>query len=362
MKTAIFIIIGALAIIAFSCSNEGDGFLSRLLKGKGSAVPVTVESVVATDRSIVITAPAKVEPIDSTEVSFPADVTIEKIFVSEGSSVNLGDALFSVSSEDVLSQIARKKVNLKEAKSNLDKNSYFLKNRDRLFEEGRIDKSQYDNLEAEVQASEAAYEKIQQEITRTEELARNNIVHSSSGGVISKIYTPSGSTQVAGKPVLVVSRPDPLTISFRLPSQNAAAAKSNQVIRAKFIDLGGETVSARITSVGAELDQATSSFPVKAVVSNPAGRYKVGMQAEVTFTSPESQRVLLVPEEALVRERMAYFVYTVSKGKVQKVQVIPNETVDSKVEILRGLAEGDIVVVKGKDKLTDGTVVDIWGK
>lgn len=362
MKAAIFIIIGCIVLVAFSCSNEGDGFLSRLLKGKGNAVPVMVESVTASDKSVGITAPAKVEPVESTDVSFPSDITVEKIFVAEGSAVSAGDALFSISEQDLSSQLARKRTDLKEAKSNLDKNNYFLKNRDRLFEEGRIDKNQYDNLESEVRASEAAFEKIQQEITKAEDLSRNNIVQSPTGGIVSKIYTPPGNTQIAGKTVMAISRPDPITISFKLLSQNAAAVKPGMIIKVRFLDLNGETTSARVTSVGTELDQTTGTFPVRAILSNPTGRYKSGMQAEASFTSSESQRVFLISENALIHERMAYFVYTVSDGKARKVQVIPNETSGSKVEIIRGLAEGDIVVVKGSDKLTDGTVVDIWKK
>ena len=42
-------------------------------------------------------------------------------------------------------------------------------------------------------------------------------------------------------------------------------------------------------------------------------------------------------------------------------RVIPSETVGTQVEIVRGLKDDDLVVVRGQEKLAEGTVVD-FGK
>lgn len=348
-------------IIASGCTSEGGGFFARLLKGGGSAVPVTVESVVVQERSQELRIPAVFESSETTDVALPEDVAIERFLVKEGDTVNSGDPILRISEQEISFRQARVRTDIRDAKATLDKNTYLYKNRDRLLEEGRLDRNQYDSLEAEIVANEAAVEKLQQELTRLEERSANVTITSPASGQVSKIHALSGTTVLAARPIMTLTRSDPVMAVFRLPSQNSAVVRAGQSVRVRIVDLGGETIVGRITQVGTELDR-DGTFGVRAALPNPAGRLKVGMKAEVGFTSPDKQRFFLIPEEALIKERHAYFVFTVAKGVAHKVQVIPNETIGSRVEIARGLTEEDLVVVKGNDKLTEGTVVDIWGK
>jgi RND family efflux transporter MFP subunit len=362
MKTAIFVTIAAVLLIAFSCSNEGTGFFARFLKGGGSAVPVTVESVVAEERAQELHAPATIEPAESVEITLPEDVQIESLAVTEGTAVGVGDVLLHISERDMTSRLARVRTDLKDAQSQVEKNSYLLRNRDRLLDEGKIDKSTYDSLDSELETSTAAVDKLQQEIARIEERSTNPNVTSPIAGVVGKLGAVAGLVVPAGRSIMTIVKADPALVAFRLPSHDAQTVKAGMSLGVRFPDLAGETAFARVTSIGTQLDPADNTFAVKATVLNPNGRYKTGMNAEVQFQATEKQRFFLIPEEALLKEQRAFFVFVVIKGVAHKVQVIPNQTVDNRVEIARGLKEEDLVVVKGNDKLTEGTVVDIWGK
>lgn len=361
MKTAIFAVLAAIALIAFSCSNEGGGFFEKLFKIGGSAVPVTVESVTIEDRTQDFKVPAVLEPSETMDVTLTEDSAIERVFVMEGDAVNAGDQLFKLSEQDIALRLAKRRSDLKDAQANLEKNTYFLKNRDRLFAEGRIDRTQYDSISTDVTASEAAQEKIQLDITKLEDRARDSIVTAPIAGIINKINTASGLTVLAGKPIMSITKADPITAAFRVSSANASAVRPGMTLTMRFPDINGETVQARVTNVGAEIDPKDNTFQAKVAIPNATARYKAGMRVEALFSSPEKQRFFLIPEEALIKERRAFFVFTVSKGVAHRVQVIPNETVGNQVEITRGLSEEDLVVVKGSDKLTEGAVVDIWG-
>lgn len=362
MKNLILAAAGVLLIVAFSCSNEGGGFFAKFLKGGGSAVPVTVESVVLEERTPDISVPAVLETADSIEVASPEEAVIEQVLVTDGALVNADDALVKLSEQDVQFRLSKLRSDLKDAKATLEKNTYLFKNRDRLYEEGKIDRGQYDNLEAEVQSNEAAAEKIQQSVTKMEERAGPNTITSPISGVVGKISVAAGSQVTAGRMLMTVSKSDPIYASFKLSSANAKSVRAGMVVKVRLLDLGGEDALARIMNVGTELDPADNTFGVRAAISNPAGHLKAGMRAEVVFTSSDRQRIFIISEDALIRERRAYFVFTVVKGVAHKVQVIPNETVGSRVEIQRGLNEDDIVVVKGHNNLAEGTVVDIWGR
>lgn len=363
MKTAILIAIGTVILIAFSCSNEGDGFLARLLKGSSAGVPVTVESVSVQERTKEMAVPAALEAAEGVEVTLPEDVIVEAVLVREGDRVAAGDPIVRLSETDVTARLAKLRNDLKEAQALLDKNTYFLKNRDRLLGEGRIDQTQYDNLESEVAKDEASLEKIRQEITKMEERQTNPVVACPAAGIVTKIAAAPGLTAPAGKPIMTVAKSDQMTATFRLPQALSGAIRPGQTVPILFPEQGNASAAARVMGVGAEIDPNDNAFPVTAVFSNAGGRYRPGMRALAQVPTADRQRLFIVPEEALIRERGAVFVFTVDDRVAHKVQVIPSESIGgNRVEILRGLKEGDIVVVRGHDKLSEGTRVDIWKK
>jgi membrane fusion protein, multidrug efflux system len=354
-------IVSVVIFTIFSCSNESGGFLSNILKGSGSAVPVTVVNVFAETKSKQMDVPATLGPSDSTEITLPEDVTIEQVLVSDGEHVDSGDYLCRISEEGISSKLSELRTDLKEAQANLDKNTYFMRNKDRLIDEGRIDQNQYDNIESEVESNEARVEKLQRSINTAEDRLDNLRIASPSSGTVRELHVAAGLTIQAGNPLMKIVSTDPMLATFNLASHEATTVKPGISISIK-LPGSGNTETGRITSVGTELNAKNDTFEVKATVPNRAGYLKSGMRAEVEFTSSQKQRFYIIPAEALIRERRRYFVFTVIKGVAHKVQVVPNETKGNRISIARGLREDDIIVVKGHDKLEEGAIVDIWGK
>jgi membrane fusion protein (multidrug efflux system) len=60
---------------------------------------------------------------------------------------------------------------------------------------------------------------------------------------------------------------------------------------------------------------------------------------------------LLVSEEALVGDREGFFVWKVVEGKAQKVRIELGIRLEKEVQVVRGLAEGDEVVIAGQLKI-----------
>lgn len=362
LKTWILILSGFSLVVAYSCSNEGGGFLAKLLKGGGSAVPVTVESVVVEERNQLIRVPVVLEAAEAVDVTLPEDVTIDRSAVAEGDTVNAGATLFRISEQEITTRLGRLRSELRDAQNNLDKSSYLLRNRDRLLEEGRMDKAQYDSLELEMQRAETGVEKVKAELAKTEEKVGSNVVTAPSAGVVAKLYGTTGTTISAGKPLATITRMDVVNAVFKLLSGNANYVKQGQTINIRLTDASQDNLSANIVSIGTEINPQDDTFTVKATLMNGGLKFKLGMRGEALLTGPEKQRVYIVPEEAIIRDRRAYFVYTIIKGVAHRVQVIPSQTIGNKVEIVRGIKDDDLVVVKGQDKLVEGTHVDIWGK
>ncbi|NLD28211.1 MAG: efflux RND transporter periplasmic adaptor subunit [Myxococcales bacterium] len=362
MKRVILIALVAVLPQIQGCDFDSDGFLGKLFKGGGSAVPVTVEGVTIRDKDYRIKVPATIEPSKVEEITFPKEITVEKVLVSVGDKVSVGDPLFQISEMEIKNRIAKLQEDLRDAKADIDKNMYLFNNRDRLIEEGRIEQSQYDDIEPDLDAAEQRAEKVQAELTRLTESPSSNSITSSARGVVSEINAAVGTATPAGKALIKITKVDPLTARFELASYESSAISNGMGVTVRLPDLSAESIHAKITKIDPTIDPELQTFKVWAEVPNANGHLKVGMSAEVEFVTPKKQRFYLIPAEALIRERRRHYVFTVINGIAHKVEVVPKEKVGSKIEIAKGLREDDLVVVKGNEKLTEGTVLDIWGR
>lgn len=93
-------------------------------------------------------------------------------------------------------------------------------------------------------------------------------------------------------------------------------------------------------------------------IDNTAGLLEPKRYQNVMFEEQERRRVLAVPVAAFVSdERNSVFVY---EQGVLKLRAVESGSMDGKFcEIAGGLEPGEIVVVSGKEGLTDGTKAEV---
>jgi hypothetical protein len=72
--------------------------------------------------------------------------------------------------------------------------------------------------------------------------------------------------------------------------------------------------------------------------------------------------VVMVPEDAvLIRAEGSVVFRMVGPSQVERVSIVTGVHRDGLVEVVEGLAAGDVVVVRGQNRLIDGSVVDVRG-
>jgi multidrug efflux pump subunit AcrA (membrane-fusion protein) len=97
---------------------------------------------------------------------------------------------------------------------------------------------------------------------------------------------------------------------------------------------------------------------VIARISNPTGRLRPGMSADVRVVLSSRDSALTVPAEAVFAEGTEFLVYKVgADGSVTRTNVVLGTRLPAAVEILSGLAAGDVVVRTGQQKLFPGAKV-----
>ncbi|MEK7816486.1 MAG: efflux RND transporter periplasmic adaptor subunit [Pseudomonadota bacterium] len=111
----------------------------------------------------------------------------------------------------------------------------------------------------------------------------------------------------------------------------------------------GRSFEARVESVQPDIGVGARSWRVVLRLDRPDAAIKSNMLAEVLIQSPPAGRQLAVPREALIRTgTRTAMVLALGAGRFQPVEVVPGAELGDWIEIVKGLNEGDTVVISGQ--------------
>jgi len=136
------------------------------------------------------------------------------------------------------------------------------------------------------------------------------------------------------------------TIQAKLSEDNFAAIKLGQRATVRFLTFGDDQYPATISKVLPSADVTTQRYSVHLDVALPEGRPVMpGLTGEVSITIAERANAVVIPRRALVGD----YVYVVEAGKVAVRKVEKGFDSLNKVEILKGVAAGDAIIVEKQD-------------
>ncbi len=190
------------------------------------------------------------------------------------------------------------------------------------------------------------------------------------GVILARTATP-GSVVDMGALLVVVTDPTSLWLTVNVPESMVGVFRRGGDVRFTVPAYAGETFRARIDAVGAGLDPATRTLPVRALIADGAsgaGRLKPEMLANVTVAGGPSVPAVLLPEDAVqqLNGKTVVFIATPdSAGAVRfSARVVETGTrTGGRIAVTRALAAGDLVVVVGafrvKAQLLNGSMPDM---
>jgi membrane fusion protein, multidrug efflux system len=105
------------------------------------------------------------------------------------------------------------------------------------------------------------------------------------------------------------------------------------------------------------VDSVSRQVRLTAVFENKDDLLRTGMFLALSLALDERAGAVLVPEEAIVGEGAIKFVYVVKDGKAEQRVIETGVRQKGQVEVLRGLKVGEVLVVRGVQRLRTGAPV-----
>ena len=146
-----------------------------------------------------------------------------------------------------------------------------------------------------------------------------------------------------------------LTVDFSLPERYVARVRTGQPVEVSLDAVPGRSFKGRIDALDSSVDANGRALLVRARVENPGGQLRPGMFARPRVVFSTRENALVVPEEALVPLGGKQYVFKLGTGTAgpvaQRVEVQLGLRLPGKVELLSGVAAGDVVVTAGQARL-----------
>ncbi|HEV8630305.1 MAG TPA: efflux RND transporter periplasmic adaptor subunit [Thermoanaerobaculia bacterium] len=262
---------------------------------------------------------------------------------------------------------------VKQAKAVLTEASARRARAQALFREKLLPQADLDAAEASYQVAESQYQDARDEALnrhgvvdqrRSElDLARQQLVDSvlvaPFAGAVSERHATAGEFVAAGQPVVTLVRTHPLRLRLRLavPERAAGRVRVGQEVRVA-VEGDSRAYRGRVARVGPAIDATDRTLKVEAEVPNDDGALRAGSFVGAQVVTAADRPVLLVPVSALVTFAGIEKVLAVEEGKAVEKRVRTGRRAGDRVEVLEGLAAGELVVVS-PGNLVDGQAVTV---
>lgn len=160
------------------------------------------------------------------------------------------------------------------------------------------------------------------------------------------------------RPLLVVARNDKLRVFVAVPESDAVYVDIGDPVTLDLHAFRGAEITGQVTRTGFALDPNSRSLDTIVDLDNADRRLRPGMYATARITLQEQKDALTLPAAAVVRQGREAFCYRFVNGKASKAPIEVGIKVADEFEIVRGVGEGDAVILNKAASLKDGQPVE----
>lgn len=298
---------------------------------------------------------------------------LTSINVQLGDRVNQGQLLARIEDRELVEQVRQAEASEKVAQATIRQREADLTLAQTSVERSRnlysrqlLPRQTLDDAEARYQAAVAqldlARAQLAQNDARLQELKinlGNTLITSPVTGFVSKRTVDPGAWVSQQAPIVSVVAINTMRMVSNIVERDLRLVNTGDPAIVEVDAYPGEQFTGRIARVAPVLDPATRTAEMEVEIPNKDNRLKPGMYARVGLTVEERPNALLVPRPAVVDYEGRRGVWMPTEDR--KARFVPVELgleESDRVEIQKGLNEGDQIVVNGAASLrADDTLV-----
>ncbi len=285
--------------------------------------------------------------------------------VSEGQVLaKIDDSSIRQSVRELEANVEVARANLEEARVNLENLESDLRRKRPLVDRDIVSEREIEDLEngvrrAEQQVSVANATIVQNQarLSSAREDLRNTEIRAPFDGMIGLRHVDRGTHVNPGQTVLSLVDDSDLYVTVQVPERNAARVNRDTPVKLRVGAVGSMALNGEIHRIAPVLDSSTRSLRVDVMVDAPDELYiRPGTYARVSLELGHEQDALTLNNQAILRDTDGTpYVWKSEDEKATRVELTLGLVGRDRSQILDGLSQGDRVVLRGHEKLEEGT-------
>jgi membrane fusion protein (multidrug efflux system) len=309
------------------------------------SVPVEVAEVAKGPLTEQVTAIGSLRSDEAVVMSSEIAGRIKEIHFEEGAHVEKGAPLITLDDS-----VYQAELHDAEAKQLLAR-----QNNDRmieLFSRKITSGSSKDAAESSLAVSNAAIELAKAHIEKTRIVAPF-------AGIVGLRQVSIGEYITPGQALIGLDAIEQIKVDFKVPEKYLPTVHNGQAIEIKVDAFPGQVFKGQVFAIDPRVDIEGRSIFIRARVPNQEQKLRPGQFARVMLIHEVKPDALTVPEAAIVPKGEDQFVFKIVDGKAQLAKVSIGTRRAGRVELVDGVAAGELVVTAGQLKIRDGAAVTV---
>ena len=368
----VFIAVAALVAFRLTSGAKTDPRKNRILT-VGTMAPIKQ------DLDVRLTYTADLIPNQLVNVFSRVDGYIAKIYVDKGDLVKASQLLVEIDHTDYIHALNQAKANLLSAKAKVVQQDAAVRNaaltldrmqaliKDQFVSQQDLDTALV-NRDAAVALQDSLRAQVQQ-MTVALAQAETNLAYSYirapfAGYIAERNLDPgayvsgtTASTSTVSRGILSVHDVETVRTLIEVVEKDVPLVQIGQRADVRAEAYPNEVFEGRVTRIVQALNRATRTMTVEVDLPNKDHRLKGGMFARVEVLVGKHPQAIQIPLDAVSRLEESQYVYVVKDGKAHQVPVELGARAENRVEVVKGLAGDEQLIVSGKDLVSEGVPV-----
>lgn len=289
-----------------------------------------------------------IEAFQTIPLTFQSTGTVEQVLVQEGDVVRKGQLLAVVNKADNQSIYNSSLAMYQQAKDGYDR----LK---QVYDKGSLTEVKWVEMETNMKQAEAQLQ-----------IAKNNLdkcnLYAPASGVVGKRNIEPGQSSLSGLSPIELVKIEKVLVKIAVPENEIGKIKKGMKAGFLISALGNKSYEGVISHVGVVADRFSRTYEVKILVDNTSLEMKPGMVCDVNLAMEEGNQQLLVPYQAVTVDKAGKsYVWRIHPDNktVERAEVTLGPIEQNGIVVLSGLVTNDRVVVEGKEKLSDDSLISL---
>ena len=329
-------------------------------------VPVLAQTVQSDAAKTVRRYPARIRAVEQVDVVSRFSADIEEIGFAEGGIVRKGQLLYRRDDTRFVAAVSNQMAQIAETRAKLELATLTFDRKRKLAEKGMAPRADFDAARAAKLELEVNLEAAKAALALAEDDLRHTRIISPIGGRIGLTAKTAGNYVTPETGILAtIVRTDPLRIRFSLSMADYARLFGCDEARLKKeAEIHVETPQGmtpfsqgEVEFVDTKAVERTDTVLVYVRQPNPDGRLVPDSAATLILSVAAQGSMPWVPPQAVIEDGDESFVYVVEDGKAALRGIDVGARLPERVFVKSGIKAGEMVVVGGTHKVSDGAAV-----